>query len=282
MSGDLCPRHQLPSLLGLTAAVALLTACSQGKEGQDSSHAGGTAAVASTSSGATAASPARSCDGTKKTHDMDQAYGSSMDLDKLNDYIQSIGFDCKEKHQPRVCKQDSNTSCKDAKKDRADITVAAAQGSNIIGSTDANAKVVTLPASSHGYVIARFTNNDQDKTEDWLQIPPHETAYWLIEPNSGGVRSHFFTLDKVGNTFKKTELATIDGFGGCGRPGTHPEETGFADCDLSPYSDVAKPLSTVEDVKSSWISCVAGCCTTEGVRGPKGLRHTTKKAAPGS
>lgn len=178
------------------------------------------------------------------------------------------------------------------------------EGAMGVGSWSTGSDYVDLTGGkSNSYVIARLWNDSNSPTEDWLGLAPGDTAYWLVEPDaSGHARSRFIQVHSSWVFFWKKNVIDPPGsllFFACKHESKPKVEADFGYC--ADHKGPNDPISTPGayddpdrgqgrdlsgDVKSSWISCVAGCCTanTGDTKDPYWNKPmhpgTSKSAAP--
>jgi hypothetical protein len=200
-----------------------------------------------------------------------------MPVAEFQDFVHNQVTFTKHHNFPRKCKHAGPNLWCLSSSSTTTVSVRPADGSASAGT--ANGQSVSLPPN--GYIIARF-DNIETSPEAWLLIPGHQTAYWLVEPDQNGKARSRFVLES------KQDLISPMEFRGCSQPPTPTtvDSARFADCKLMGHGTVSALDATLADVKSTWLSCVAGCCTTESIRQPTpavqpgaATRTNTDKAA---
>lgn len=158
----------------------------------------------------------------------------------------------------------------------AQVSISPVRGIRHLG-TKSNASIQLTGTQSNNYVIARIVNTSTDLTEAWLNLPPGDSAFWLLEPDAkGNAVSRIVQLEKakdgtlVISTLKKDLL-----YYACDHGDRDDDDAAFADCS---YATSGYHPASAEDVTSTWASCPGGCCATSSGKGPFG--DTTKKPPP--
>lgn len=170
---------------------------------------------------------------------------------EFRDHVGQLQFDVQHgQTRDRECVR--GTNCPTAQSTTR-VRILAAKGSEQVG-----------PGSIHlnGQIVAMLSNLGK-ATEARYQLPPNaDSIYWLVERGASsttGVSRIVLLLPNGGWRVVKDSLS----FEKCYHPGTGPigRTAAFAQCQARSTSGSAFRAVFRQQIETSWVSCLAGCCT---------------------
>ena len=202
------------------------------------------------------------------TAEMPKPY-SAMTGNDLHDYLGSLHWGGKANTRPRTCKWALKCPIPALPSVfSTDVFIQPELGAKEVGRKTPTSDIDL--SGTNGFIVARLINQG-GTTEAWLGLEAGDTAYWVIEPASGGkALSHFIVIhEPKPKAYVATTLLT-DAFRSCQHSSDFPLEADFDNCKHRGLLETgntgassARVADYSVDVKSTWISCVAGCCSTE-------------------
>jgi hypothetical protein len=203
--------------------------------------------------------------------------------DDLHAFVTSTQLDFTQgKHWTRHRKKCSSGTGNCSTGDSATITICPEQGARDIGQVNATKTYVDLSGGqTNTYVIAKLWDDANSPSDDWLGLTPGDTAYWIIEPDANGhAQSLLVELHQQNGKWQKVPLLPNQTvlFFPCNHKLKDQVEADFGKCldhkgpddtvNLADrgYPDRGQGREPSGDVTATWISCVAGCCSTSSAQ----------------